>query len=228
MKRMRAAAAIHLQDKFSWFYLPWIVLSISFIINLIISHLLVEEPMVTGGLSSIHIFMLVAGVITMVQAFPFALGFNMRRTDFLLGTYATFVVISIWSGVLIWLLGLIEQSTNGWGSDLAFFHLPFVSDGSVLEQIAFQASVMLFCFMLGFLPASIHRRVGTSGLLIIAVAFSLVLTIAGYILSYLNVWPDIWAVLVQFRSIDVALILFAAAVIQALIGWLLIRRAVVK
>lgn len=228
MNRVRAAAAIHLQDKFSWFFLPWIVVGFSFVVNLLISYLLVEGTMYTGGMISIHIFMLVAGVVAMTSTFPFAIGFSVRRTDYILGTYSVFVGISLLSGIVLWLMGFIEQSTNSWGSDLHFFHLPYISDGSAAEQIAFQASMVLFFLLLGFLPAAVHRRIGMSGMLLTFVGLSLLLTIAGYTLDALGYWPDIWAFLAKLQAIDIAGILLALSAVFAAVGYLLIRRAAIR
>ena len=228
MNRVTAAAGIHLQDKFSWFALPWLVLSLSFFINLAISHLLVDETMVTGGIATIHIFMLVVGIIAMTSTFPFAIGFSVRRTDFVLGTYAVFAGTSLLSGVLLWLLGAVEQATNGWGSDLRFFHLPYMSDGSAVEQIAIQSATMLFCFFTGFLPPCLYRRFGMKGMLIVCLALLLLGTVGGYALTYLDVWPTIFDFAGSLRAIDLAGGLFLIAVIDAVIGYLLLRRATVR
>src|SRR5579864_123028 len=105
MNRMANVIIMHSRDKFSWFLLPWIVVGSSFVINLFIAALVGGNTAIyTGGLSSIYIFTLVAGAISVAGTFPFALGFGVRRRDYVLGALTLAVLVSAAWAILLVLL----------------------------------------------------------------------------------------------------------------------------
>jgi len=225
MNRITAVAKTHLTDKFSWLALPWIILAISFFINLILGLFFIEEAMYTGGISSIHIYMLVAGIVSVTQTFSFAIGFSVRRTDYFLGTAAMIGGVSLANAILLWLMGMIERATDGWGVDLHFFHLPYMSDGSAIEQIWFQLSVMLCCFFMGFITPCIYRRFGRLGLFAAAIALIAAVTIGSFLISYYQKWMVIWDALVKLSATEIAGWAAVLTLVLALLSYLLLRRS---
>jgi len=225
MNRITAVARTHLTDKFNWLALPWIVMSISFFINLVLGLFFVEEAMYTGGISSIHIYMLVIGIISVTQTFSFAIGFSVKRADYFLGTAATIGAISLANAILLWLMGLIERSTDGWGVDLHFFHLPYMSDGTAIQQIWFQFSIMLCCFFIGFITPCIYRRFGRTGLFAFFIALIAVITVGSFLIGYYQKWAAFFEVLSGLSATALAGWAFAAALLLALFSYLLLRRS---
>ena len=78
--------------------------------------------------------MFVGGIMSLTDTFPFALGFGVRRTDYVLGTTVMAVEVSAVTAVLWLLCSLLEIVTGGWGIELHYFHLPYFNDGSLIEQ----------------------------------------------------------------------------------------------
>jgi len=189
MNRISSVVRMHLKDRLGWFMLPWIILGSSFVVNLGIAAF-VEEPITTGGLASIYIYMLVGGIVSLVQTYPFAIGFTVRRQDYLIGTLATMTGISVYSAIVLVLLGAIEKETS-WGVDLSFFHLNYLSDGNLLAQWWVHFGIMLSMLVGGFFISSIHRKFGKNGMFAFFIAVSLILSVAIFIVSANDGWDAI-------------------------------------
>jgi hypothetical protein len=225
MNRITAVARTHLTDPFNWLAMPWLIMSFSFIINLVLGIFFVDEAMYTGGIASIHIYMLVIGIINVTQTFSFAIGFSVRRSDYFLGTAATIVAVSLANAVLLWLMGLIETATDGWGADLHFFHLPYMSDGTAIEQMWFQFAVMLCCFFIGFLFPCVYRRFGRMGLYAFFTAIVAVISIGMFFIGYYEKWGALFEALSGLTAVALAGWAFALALLLALGSYLMLRRS---
>ncbi|HEY7349822.1 MAG TPA: hypothetical protein VH599_16010 [Ktedonobacterales bacterium] len=193
MNRIASVMTMYSRDRFSWFLLPWIIVGSSFAINVFIALLLGgKTPIYTGGLSSIYVFMMVVGAITVAGTFPFAVGFGVRRKDYFLGTIAMAVATSAAWAILIWLLSLIEGNLiPNWGVDLHFFHLPYVSDGPLYAQLWTFFAVMVLMYFLGFLPASVYQRFGRTGMYTLFGLSGLLLSVLSLVNTYWNWWGPI-------------------------------------
>ena len=159
MNRVAGVMKIHTKDKWSLYLISSIVLGSSFIVNLITAMVTGgKEPIYTGGVASIYVYMFVAGIIVLAQMFPFALGLSVRRTDFYLGTAFMIGVINAVTALVLLLFAFIEQKTEGWGVNLHFFHLPYLNDGTIIEQFVIFFIILLHMSFLGFLIASVYQR----------------------------------------------------------------------
>ncbi|MEF3303819.1 hypothetical protein [Paenibacillus sp. GYB003] len=226
MNRIAGVVKIHLQDK-SLIYMPWLIVSISFVANLTIGLLISDrEPMYTGGIASLYVFMLVFGLIVLPQTFPFALGMSVRRTDYFWGTAAVIAAASAVFSVLLLLLAVVESEwTAGWGVDLHFFKLPYLNDGPALAQLWIFFSCLLNMFYLGFAISSIHRRFGKKGMWIATAVSFVIFTVVSYVCTYNEWWGDIYLWIAAHTMFQLSLYMFAGAVVYALASYALLRRA---
>lgn len=123
MNRTISVMKMHWRDKWVWIYVPWFILLLSFAVNLIIGISMGgEENINTGGVSSIFIYMFVCSMVIQGQTFPFALGMNVRRTDFFMGTSVMGLLVSAASAVILFFLSVVEKLTDDWGGAFALFH----------------------------------------------------------------------------------------------------------
>jgi hypothetical protein len=169
--------------------------------------------------------MLVAGILTLTQTFPFAIGLSVRRTDFYIGTAWMIVLASAATAVLLLILSLIETWTGAWSTELHFFNLPYLSDGSALERLFIFFILLLHTYYLGFVISSVHRRFGRVGMYVFLIGSFLIFTIAGYSITFLGWWVSIWTWLANQNAFGLALWLIPLAAIYALVSYLLIRKA---
>lgn len=227
MNRVMTVMAIQTRDKLGWFILPWGILALSFVINVLVSVLLGGKVAIyTGGVASIYIYMLAVGALIIKETFPFAIGFSVRRTDYFLGTMAIVVATCAAYAFLLSLLSLIEGSMiSNWGIGLHFFHLPYWSDASFIGQFWTYFTVMLFLFVLGFAPASLYRRFGLVGLLASFAVIGVIGTVFTVLATYQQWWVSIFHWLGQWSAVQYAWWLAPMTLICALGSYALLRRA---
>ena len=209
--------------------MPWAILALTFVINLVI-FALVPEPSdgvkITGAIMSIYIFTLVAHLVTMTQIFPFALGLSVTRRDFFVGNAGYIVVQSLVQGVVLTLLLALERATDGWGQQLNFFGVPFMVTGNWFTQwLVYTVPFLLFSFV-SVLAGTIFKRFGQTGMWVV----SLALLLAGGIAGVLITWGNAWGAIGRFFADSSSLALFAGypailAVLAAALAYLVLRRA---
>ncbi|MFC4810261.1 hypothetical protein [Paenibacillus sp. GCM10023250] len=228
MNTVQGIVRMHMRDKWSWIYLPWVIVLSSFAINLLIAVLMADdEKIVTGGLMSIFIYMLVSGIVAVHHTFPFALGLSVRRKDYFAGTLIMILAVSAASALVLMLLSYIESWTDGWHTDLFFFHLPYVSDGNAPQQFVVFGSLMLFMYLLGFAISSMFRRFGKTGLYAASIIGLLLGTLLVYGSIYWGWWNGIYDFFQGRSAFNLALLLLPLSALLALGGYALLRRSTV-
>ncbi|GGD98263.1 hypothetical protein [Paenibacillus nasutitermitis] len=226
MNRIAGVMKMHSKDKWSWFLIPWLIILSSFIVNFIISFF-AEEPIYTGGLASIYIYMFIMGLITLIQTFPFALGLSVRRTDYYLGTSAMIVLICAMYAVVLFLLGRIEIWTEAWGTGLHFFSLPYLNAGPVINQLWVPFVILLFMYYSGIVISSLYKRSGRNGMFIVSGIILLGGTIVGFLANYLDWYPAIFEWMGNQSAVNYALWMLPFIAVFALASYLLLRKATV-
>ncbi|MBO7742638.1 hypothetical protein I8J29_00425 [Paenibacillus sp. MWE-103] len=228
MNTVQGIVRMHLRDKWSWIYLPWVIVLSSFAVNLLIAGLMADdERIITGGLMSIFVYMLVSGIVAVHHTFPFALGLSVRRRDYFSGTLIMILSVSVASSLILMLLSYIESWTDGWNTDLFFFHLPYVSDGNALQQFIVFGSFMLFMYLLGFAISSLFRRFGKTGLYSASIIGLLLGTLFVYGLIYWGWWNGIHDFFDGRSAFNLALLLLPLSAVLALAGYAFLRRSTV-
>ncbi|SEM91853.1 hypothetical protein [Paenibacillus sp. OV219] len=229
MHPVQGVVKMYLREKMGWVLLPWIILTSSFIINLFIAALIpMDDKVTTGGLASIFIYMGVIGIMSMSQTFPFALGLSVRRKDFFTGTMLMVVLVSFCTSIVLYLLSYIEGfGLVGWGVELYFFHLPYLSDGNAAEQIFVFFSIMLCLFVVGFTIGCLFRRFGKTGMTVLTICSIALLTLFFYAANYLDWWISIGHYFANHSAVQLAFALLPITVCLGFIAYFLLRRATV-
>jgi hypothetical protein len=229
MNAVRTVVKMHSRGTSIWFFWP-LVLLIQFLATLIVVLILLlfggETPFYPGGLIAICVIMFLVGIFTLNDTFPFALGFGVRRTDYVLGTTVMAVAVSAVAAVLWLLCSLLEIVTGGWGVELHYFHLPYFNDGSLIEQFWVYFVVLANMYFLGFVIGSIYRRVGGAGTLIFFLVVFLLMSIFSLVWAYLRWWGAFFQWFSQFTAFELALGLLPLTAFYLLVSYLLLRRAV--
>ncbi len=224
MNRVAGIVKTHLTDVFSWLMLPWIILGSSFAVNAIIGSL-VDEEIKTGGLASIFVYMLVIGIVSVGQTFPFLIGFGARRKDYFLGTTATVALVSVVTAILLLVVGYAERATEHWGIGLYFFNIPYLTDGSLLSQFWIFFILMMNLFFCGFAIASIYRKIGRNGLFGVSIALGLALTVAFYLITHYDKWDSVWEWARGVSVVELANWLLALTLVYVGVSYALLRKA---
>ncbi|WP_276356172.1 hypothetical protein [Cohnella caldifontis] len=231
MNRTLGIFRMHWRDKFSVLVLPWVICGFSFVVNLIVgAGVRPEEGIYTGGLSSIYVYVFVAGIVILAQTFPFALGMGVRRTDYFWGTLAATASSSAITTVVLILLSEAEAGwLNGWGVGLHFFHLPFVHEGPAWLQAATHFTLLMTLILIGFFISAVYRRFGKFGLYAFGLVALLVFIVGPLLLTYFERWDDIgrW-VEANFHTLnDLTPWLLLVAVLLGLGSYGMLRKATI-
>lgn len=229
MNRVTNVLRLHLKGWHYWSLIPWSIVLSSFVINLIIAAIIGGKIAdYTGGLSSIYIYMLVVGSITVKETFAFALGFSVRRRDYYLGTLLMSAATSAVSAFLIWLLSLVEAYLiPGWGLNLHFFHLPYLNDGPLAGQLWIYFVVMFCMFWLGFAPACVFQRFRSIGLYSLTAVVLLPATVLGFVATRFNWWGPIFGWFAQQSAFALASWTLPIVAICVLGSYAFLRKAAV-
>jgi hypothetical protein len=207
---------------------PWLILAISFVVNLAIFGL-TDVPIAnrtTGGLGSLYGVMLFATLAVCTQMFPFALGMGVTRRSFVSGTTLFLVGHAVLAGAVLTVLNALEHATDGWGVHMRFFTPGLVDQDSTWAQFLAYAVPFLAAATLGMAMGVVLKRWGAQGMYLLSIG-SIVLVGAAMMLIG---WRDWWGPVLRFFTDTDALALTAgypALLALALVGlvWLGLRRA---
>ncbi len=229
MNAVVSVMKMHDRDKLLWFIAPWLLQFIAFLVTLIVGLLThgYGTSFSSGGAGDIYIFYFVVGIFNTTDTFPYALGFGVRRKDYVLGTVALaaslFVVVAL---ALVTLGGIESHVTDGWGVGMRFFAPPYLGDGSFPQQWWVDFSLLMTLFSLGFFIGSIYRRFGRLGLWAFLTAMVFLLTTWFSLAAYLNRWGVLFAWFGQHTAFELTIWLFPIMALCLLAAYLLLRRAV--
>lgn len=230
MNAVRTVLNMHTRGKWLSLLWPCIGWLIHFCVSMIVMLMILlfggTIAYYPGGIIAICMILFVAGILILNDTFPFALGFGVRRTDYVLGTAAMMMTLSAITAVFWLLCSLLEVVTGGWGLRLFYFHLPYFSDGSLIEQFWVYFMLLANLFFLGFVIGSVYRRIGGIGMLIFLFIVFLLASSFSLISTYLHWWGVLFHWFSQYTALELALWLLPLTALYLLVSYLLLRRAV--
>ncbi|GCE31628.1 hypothetical protein KDA_71120 [Dictyobacter alpinus] len=230
MNRVPGIIKMYFQDKQSWMLIPWLwILLPSFAVNWLIALLTHSDVgLYTGGLASLYLSTAAIGMLIVRETFPFAIGFSARRSEYFLGTLLVVLLFCTGSAVLLLLLSLIEHSLiRGWGVNLHFFSVPYVSDGPWPGQFWISFVLLVHLYSLGLMLASVYQRFRRNGLLILGVIALVTIALTFFALTSWIGWGGIIAWFAQHTAVDLASWLALPALLYIAISYLLLRKATI-
>lgn len=220
------AGVLRLQlASWKWLLLPWLIVSLSFAVNVALSAT-AGEGFVTGGLSIVFIFSMISAMQTVQQWWPFAAGLSVTRGRFYAAGLVLAVGLAVASAGAILVLTAVEVATGGWGSSLTFFGLAGLLVDSPLWQGCIYAAVFLLTWALGLLVAALGKRWGSTGVLTL---FAATIVASGAVTAFITVtgsWAWWWRLASDAPvAITLGLLPSALAAALAAVTWPVLRRA---
>ena len=180
-------AGYQLTNRLGFVILPWAILALDFVINLVIftatpaaGH---GQPRYAGALASIYVILIITGAVSISGPLPFALALGVSRRSFYAGTALLALAVAAVYGLGLTVLQLIERGTGGWGLNLHFFRVPYLLSGP--WYLSWLTSFVGLGLMLawGMWFGIVYRRWNLTGLLsfiaVQALALTAVLVIIG-------------------------------------------------
>ncbi|WP_299959799.1 hypothetical protein [uncultured Modestobacter sp.] len=232
MNRVVSAARLQAANPVVSLGVPWMVVSISFAINVAIWGLadLAADPDAsanTGGIASLYITVVVVSAQLVAQVFPFALGLSLSRRTYYLGAALASLVQSLVFAVPLTVLTAVENATNGWGVGLDFWAPGALDVGNPALQLAVFALPMLAACFLGAGIGVVFKRWGATGMYALAMGTILLAGVVVVVVTWQQAWTDLWSWLTD-RSVATMTLGLPAFLVIALAGlsYLGLRRAV--
>lgn len=230
MNRVLAAARLNLAHPLVTLGMPWLIVSLSFAVNVAVWHLTpagADDGGFTGGVLALYITAMIVYLQAVTQLLPFAMGLSLSRRTFYLGTALLAVVHSLAYGIAIAVLTSIEDATGGWGADLAFWAPgPLHVDNIALQVLVSGAPMLAFLFA-GIGIGVVSKRWGPSGVWVLSIGGIVVLGGLVVLFSWLDTWPAIgtWLADQSVTTLAVGLPV-ALAVLVAALSYTGLRRVV--
>lgn len=224
-----ASARLQLTNPWSMAW-PWGILASSFSINLVVWALLPDDQRATtgtGGLLSIFVVQLIWGFQTVVQLFPFAGGLGLTRRAFALGAGLVHLGQAAVYALVLTALRRLEAATGGFGLDLRFFRMGWLTRGNAAEQWLSDLAAFTLVSAIGLLAGVVHHRWKSNGLFVgvlgglvavAAVSSLLAWSSSGSALADAVAGAPAWVLAVVLPEV--------AASAAAIAAFLLLRRAV--
>lgn len=211
---------------------PWLILAISFAVNLAFFAAAGDSPVVvrqSGGLLSLFLTSVVANQQAWTQVLPFVIGQSGTRRGFVAGMGLFVLLQAAAAGFLVVSLGAVEARTGGWGMDVRFFRTPVLDAATPLGQFAIVTAVLLAMSGLGAVLGAVLVRWGSSGVWWLIAGVSL--TVGGLTVVLLTrvglgrmvegvasrPWPEVWL-----------LWPLTATAVCAFVSWLTARRVALR
>ncbi|MCU1514074.1 MAG: hypothetical protein JWO10_1164, partial [Microbacteriaceae bacterium] len=219
---------------------PLLVLLFIFAVNLAIWAILAaslsgkDKVDAQGGLqysgASLYVFvyMMITAILALNLTFPFALGYGVTRRNFYLGASLSFAMLAVGYGVLLTVLGYLEQATHGWGFGGRMFTAVYYSDGPWYERLFVFTVGLLFFFAVGLAYGTAYARWRATGVLVFSGLLVVVALGAVAILTATASWPSFGASIASAGPTGVAEWLLVPTAMFSIAGLIVIRRATPK
>jgi hypothetical protein len=172
---------------------PWGIMASALVVNIAIFAAIgdrIPNGPVTGGLASLYLTAVFVAMAIILQHLPFFLGFGVTRRTF---HRATTLVVTGWalaSGVLLYLLTLVEHATDGWGVKMAFFDLPFLSDNPLVKIVEYAVPLLLMAYI-GLAWGTVHLRWGSNGTWVLVLVSIFGTGAVAVLISWAGSWSEL-------------------------------------
>lgn len=225
MNRVMKVVRLQLINKFTFVWLPLIILAGAVLVTFWIWSLLPAGATKYGGSAQAPLwYFFVIGITSLTMTFPFSQAMSVTRREFFLGTLLT---AALTSGVLtaVFILGgLAEQATSGWGMNGYLFTLAGIwEQGPAVAAALFFVLTMLL-FTSGFTIGVLYKRFGPTMLTIILVGFAVALVALGWLIGQWGAWATVFGWLAAQGPGGFTLGLLTALLVVAGLGYGILRR----
>jgi hypothetical protein len=226
---------LHCVNPSVFFGIPWIILGGAWAVMMIVGLIITAangptEQMAEGmryswAVLSPQWYLVVVGVQAIGLTFSFALGFGTTRRDFWLGTSIMFAIVSFLNALAIATLVQIEKATDGWGIGIAMFDSLWYGQQGWLNDFYSTLALQLLVLFIGASATTVYLRWRMRGMMIV------MFTAVGLLLAFIAIatfsgsWPALFEWFGSIGIVGVFTIVLAFAVVCAVGGYLVIRRA---
>ncbi|WP_146340024.1 hypothetical protein [Nesterenkonia sp. NBAIMH1] len=232
MKRIIAAARLHLLPKSNVITMTLMVLPIAYIIQLgIVSWLQLQNEQMPGGGNVGGVYGAVIGALVVTAAMagaygvPHALSLSYSRRVTLAGLVLVFAASSLTAGALVAAVIGLEQLTDTFGTGQSMLAIPDLMEPAGAWGLGLViAATTMFLMMNGLLAPMLYRRLGTARMLIVYGLAAVVLLVGGAGITAAGGWGAVFSWVVEQNALTWTGWLTLGALVMTGANWLVIRR----
>ena len=192
MSTWMKVARAHLVGGFNFFAYPWMILALDFVIAIVVNAAVAgSKNGYSGAVFGIYAAFLAIGVISVVRWLPFGLAVGISRRAYFIGVGWLALALSAVDGLALTLLQGLESVTNGWGSKLHFFRVPYILAGPWYLTWLTSFVLLTVCFVWGMWFGIVYRRWKLFGLMAFIIVQILLLTLGVAIATTAHAWTSI-------------------------------------
>ncbi|WP_430647245.1 hypothetical protein [Agromyces sp. GXS1127] len=226
---------LHTVNPAIFFGVPWLILAGAWAVTMIVA-LIIQgaagplDATETGfeyswAVLSPQWYLIVVGVQAVSFTFPFALGFGATRRDYWLGTGLMFVIVSVVNAAAIATLLLIERATNGWWIGAGMFDALWYVGADWGTAFYTTFALQLLVLFIGAGVTTVYMRWRMTGMMTVLFGgVALILAIIAF-LTFTERWEALGSWLASIGVVGVFTLVLATALVWAVAGLLVIRRA---
>jgi hypothetical protein len=159
-------ARMHMVGGMSFLPYPWLILGLNFFVANAISEATGGQTnFYSGEVFSMYAAFLAMGVVSVIRWLPFALALGTSRRTYFIGITLSALVLSVVDGLVLTLFQLLEGATNGWGSSLHFFRVPYIFAGPWYLTWLTSFVLLTVSFVWGMWFGIVYKRWNLFGLM---------------------------------------------------------------
>ncbi|WP_063059811.1 hypothetical protein [Nocardia sienata] len=198
------------------FMIPWVIFAL----------IDATDSNTTGSIYSILGVTMAFYMGAMTQTFPFALGLGVTRRDFFNATVLVGAVQVAVISLLLWILAVVEDHTDGWGVRMEMFGLPSHFTDNRLTQLATYAAFLGLVASVSLFLGAVYQRWRVTGLYTAGAVFLVAGGLIAILVTWQRWWPAVGSGFADAPRVVVMVVLPAVLALAALIGArVVIRRA---
>ncbi|MGY2066982.1 hypothetical protein [Blastococcus sp. SYSU DS0619] len=222
MNRILSAARLHVVHPLVILGVPWVVVGISFAINVALwgSVGIGEDDPGATTWGVVALYAAVAFIFgqAVTQLLPFAMGVSLSRRAFFLGTALVAAVQAVGYGLAVATLTRIERATDGWGVALSYWAPGPLYVESFWLQVLVSGTPMLAFMAIGVGVGIVQKRWGLNGIWGLIIGLTAVIGGLIVLISWRRGWDDLgsWLGDRDIATLAVGLPLAVAAVLGVL------------
>lgn len=227
MNRTLKVVRMQLVNRYTFVWLPLIILTGAFVLSLLIFAMIPYGGVKVGGGTQAPLWYFFAlGIMALSYTFPFSQAMSVTRREFFLGTLLTAAMTAFLLGVVFVLGGLVEEWTRGWGLNGYFFYLDWIWERGPLAAGFVYFAIALLFFVMGFWGATIYKRFGALGLTVVLVGLGALLVGVMWLIGRFEAWGQVGEWLSMQGAVGLAAWGLVVTAVLAGISFLTLRRAV--
>ncbi|MRG59258.1 hypothetical protein GE115_05150 [Agromyces sp. CFH 90414] len=228
-------ARLHTVNPSIFFGVPWMILGFAWLISVVIAAIItgagapsdqVQEGMrYSWAVLSPQWYLVAVGVQAIAFTFSFALGFGATRRDYWLGTSAMFVLVAVEMAVAIATLVQLEKLTDGWWIGAGMFDTLWYGQQGWWFDFYSTFALELAVLFIGAGATTVYMRWRMRGMLTLLIGAIVLIVGCVAITTFAGWWPQVVSWFAAIGLVGVFSLLLAFAVVAAVAGYLVIRRA---